>query len=64
MPAGNNRGGRPRMLAALLALPVLAYILIPPGPAKKPPSTQVPAAAATKRPNLDPAARKRERDIN
>ncbi|KAI0966780.1 hypothetical protein F4678DRAFT_266261 [Xylaria arbuscula] len=64
MPAGNNRGGRPRMLAALLALPVLAYILIPSKPAKQAPSTQAAAAAATKSPNLDPAARKRERAAN
>ncbi|KAI1181873.1 hypothetical protein F5B17DRAFT_232770 [Nemania serpens] len=49
---GNNRG---LMIASLLGVPALAYFLIP----SRPKSV---SQAATRRPNLDPAAEKRARN--
>ncbi|KAI1365714.1 hypothetical protein F5Y08DRAFT_171149 [Xylaria arbuscula] len=57
LPEGGNK---PLMIAAIVGIPALAYFMIPSRPA----ASGQPAAHASKAPNLDPAARKRERDAN
>ncbi|KAK5630025.1 hypothetical protein RRF57_005740 [Xylaria bambusicola] len=46
------------MVAAIIGIPVLAYVMLPSSPA----ATGKPAANPGLPPNLDPAARKREKD--
>ncbi|KAI1428211.1 hypothetical protein F5Y12DRAFT_711528 [Xylaria sp. FL1777] len=54
---GSSGGNRQLMFAALVGIPALVYFMIPSRPTK-------PTPAAKRAPNLDPAARKRERDEN
>ncbi|KAI0523764.1 hypothetical protein F5B22DRAFT_415648 [Xylaria bambusicola] len=55
LPEGSNK---PLMIAAIVGIPALTYFMLPSRPA----AAGKPVANPSIRPNLDPAARKRDRD--
>ncbi|KAI0401036.1 hypothetical protein F4802DRAFT_619208 [Xylaria palmicola] len=60
LPEGN--GNKPIIIAMLVGVPALAYFIIPSRTSAAQTVGESPAAAAARRPSLDPAAAKRGRD--